>query len=162
MPISDGKYVSPTWVNGAAPALTATEMQAITDTLELVPVANGGTGATSLDTFKRNLQVPLFVKLSLTASTSAGADLRLHLVDSTQCDYARFDISDFSGGYLCATVTGAFVNNSNYTIDENTYGDFYISGIQQEDDIFYFFFNRNLHIATETLTVNVVIAKWVY
>ena len=34
MPISGGKYVSPTWHNNAAPALDAAELQAMTDTIE--------------------------------------------------------------------------------------------------------------------------------
>ena len=34
MPISGGKYVAPTWHNNAAPAIDATELQAMSDTLE--------------------------------------------------------------------------------------------------------------------------------
>ena len=33
MPIQNGKYVAPTWVNGAAPAIDATELQAISDSI---------------------------------------------------------------------------------------------------------------------------------
>ena len=33
MPISSGKYVSPTWENGHAPAINQTELQAMTDTI---------------------------------------------------------------------------------------------------------------------------------
>lgn len=39
MPIVNGQYQAPTWVNGQAPAINASEMQAISDTL-----ANYGTG----------------------------------------------------------------------------------------------------------------------
>ena len=33
MPITGGKYVSPTWENGSAPALNAAELQAMTNTI---------------------------------------------------------------------------------------------------------------------------------
>lgn len=47
MPIVNGAYVSPNWVNDTSPYINETEMNAISDTLQTVPVANGGTGATS-------------------------------------------------------------------------------------------------------------------
>lgn len=34
MPIQNGKYVAPTWVNGAAPAIDATELQAMSDSIQ--------------------------------------------------------------------------------------------------------------------------------
>lgn len=34
MPMQNGKYVSPTWVNGQPPALNATELNAMTQTIE--------------------------------------------------------------------------------------------------------------------------------
>ena len=34
MPIQNGQYVAPTWVNGNRPAINATELQAMCDTLE--------------------------------------------------------------------------------------------------------------------------------
>lgn len=49
MPISGGKYVAPTWANGSAPALSAAEMQAISDSIALLPVENGGTGVSSIN-----------------------------------------------------------------------------------------------------------------
>lgn len=36
MPIVDGKYVAPTWINKQAPAINATELNAISQTLEYV------------------------------------------------------------------------------------------------------------------------------
>lgn len=48
MPIENGKYVAPTWHNATAPAINATELQAISDTLARLPIANGGTGATTV------------------------------------------------------------------------------------------------------------------
>lgn len=37
MPIVNGKYQAPTWVNGNRPAINASELQAICDTLEGIP-----------------------------------------------------------------------------------------------------------------------------
>ena len=42
MPIMNGRYVSPTWLNNAPPAIDQTELQAITDTLENVDGGSGG------------------------------------------------------------------------------------------------------------------------
>lgn len=33
MPLTNGRYTSPTWVNGQAPAIDAAELQAMTDTI---------------------------------------------------------------------------------------------------------------------------------
>lgn len=33
MPLTNGRYTAPTWVNGQAPAINATELQAMTDTI---------------------------------------------------------------------------------------------------------------------------------
>lgn len=45
MPIVNGRYVSPTWLNNAPPAIDQTELQAITDTLaELDSGSGGGSG----------------------------------------------------------------------------------------------------------------------
>lgn len=48
MPIVNGKYVNPGWVNNTSPYINAAEMNDISNTLANVPVANGGTGKTSL------------------------------------------------------------------------------------------------------------------
>lgn len=42
MPIVNGKYQNPHWVNGGPPALDAAELNAISDTLEKVDSGNGG------------------------------------------------------------------------------------------------------------------------
>ena len=55
MPISGGKYVSPTWVNNSSPYINADELNAMSTTLALVPVANGGTGATTAANALTNL-----------------------------------------------------------------------------------------------------------
>ena len=41
-------YVNPGWVNGGVPAIDQDNLNDISNTLETVPVANGGTGATSI------------------------------------------------------------------------------------------------------------------
>lgn len=45
MPITNGAYVSPNWANNTSPYINAAELNAISDTLVRVPIANGGTGA---------------------------------------------------------------------------------------------------------------------
>ena len=72
MPISGGKYVAPTWVNGSSPAIDASEMQAITDTLELLGLENGGTGVTSLAELKQLLSIGAAAALSLPISVENG------------------------------------------------------------------------------------------
>lgn len=41
-------YVNPGWVNGAAPAISADNLNNMSNTLETVPAENGGTGRTTL------------------------------------------------------------------------------------------------------------------
>lgn len=48
MPIVDGAYQNPGWVDGTEPAINDVELNAISDSLECLPVANGGTGATTI------------------------------------------------------------------------------------------------------------------
>lgn len=55
MPIVNNAYVAPTWVNDTSPYINASEMQAMCDTIELSPIANGGTGATTASGALTNL-----------------------------------------------------------------------------------------------------------
>ena len=55
MPIENNKYVAPGWVNDTTPAINATEMNAISNTLACVPIANGGTGGTTAQAARNNL-----------------------------------------------------------------------------------------------------------
>ena len=41
MPIKDGKYKNPNWVNGGPPAIDADELNAISSTLESLDAAGG-------------------------------------------------------------------------------------------------------------------------
>lgn len=44
MPISNGKYINPGWVNGQPPAINASELNAISDTLEMLDGVGGKRG----------------------------------------------------------------------------------------------------------------------
>ena len=55
MPISNGAYVAPNWANNTSPYINATELNAISNTLQTVPVKNGGTGATTASAALTNL-----------------------------------------------------------------------------------------------------------
>lgn len=55
MPIVNGKYVNPGWVNGTTPDIDAEEMNAISNTLARVPIENGGTGAVTEKGARYNL-----------------------------------------------------------------------------------------------------------
>lgn len=47
MPISNGKYINPGWVNGQPPAINASELNAISDTLESLDAAGGSVSVRS-------------------------------------------------------------------------------------------------------------------
>lgn len=51
MPIQDGRYISPTWLNNGPPAIDQTELQAMTDTLEQLDSGTGGSGGKRYATF---------------------------------------------------------------------------------------------------------------
>lgn len=55
MPITNGAYVAPNWANDTSPYINASELNAMSNTLQTVPIANGGTGATSASAALTNL-----------------------------------------------------------------------------------------------------------
>lgn len=55
MPIENGKYVPPNWTNNTSPAINAAELNAMSTILSKIPVANGGTGATTVAAARNNL-----------------------------------------------------------------------------------------------------------
>lgn len=57
MPIVSGVYVAPTWNNGTSPYITAAELQAMSDTIAMTPVGNGGTGASTASQARTNLGI---------------------------------------------------------------------------------------------------------
>ena len=75
MPIVSGAYQAPTWVNGSSPAITATELQAMSDTLALVPIANGGTGATTPAQALQNLGALPLAGGTITGSLNVNGNL---------------------------------------------------------------------------------------
>ena len=69
MPIVNGAYVSPNWANDTSPYINDTELNAMSTTLENIPVANGGTGATTASAALANLGAE--PKASVTSKGSA-------------------------------------------------------------------------------------------
>lgn len=57
MPIVSDAYQAPDWLDGQAPAIDADELTAMSQTLEKIPVANGGTGATTASEARTNLGI---------------------------------------------------------------------------------------------------------
>lgn len=57
MPIVSGVYVAPTWNNGTSPFINASELNAMSGTLALVPVGNGGTGSNTAAGARQNLGI---------------------------------------------------------------------------------------------------------
>lgn len=56
MPVNgSGKYVAPSWHNNQPPYINASELNDISTTLACVPIANGGTGATTAASALTNL-----------------------------------------------------------------------------------------------------------
>ena len=55
MPIENGKYVAPNWTNNTSPAINASELNAMSTILTKIPIANGGTGATTAAAARNNL-----------------------------------------------------------------------------------------------------------
>lgn len=51
MPIQNGRYISPTWLNNGPPAIDQAELQAMTDTLEQLDSGTGGSGGKRYATF---------------------------------------------------------------------------------------------------------------
>ena len=81
MPIVQNKYVCPAWTNGASPAINASELLAIGETLEElsgayedgIAIANGGTGATNASDARTALGI---TPANIGALTQAVADGR--------------------------------------------------------------------------------------
>lgn len=150
MPKSNGAYISPTWVNGTDPAITPTEMQAITDTLELVPVANGGTGLATADDIKESLAVPKIECLLGGSGTALNA----------LTDFLYYYISPLTYDVSRTTLIGAYVDPS----DSDIIGEaIYVTGIirVQIEGVYLLYLNRSTDYG-EALSINIVLARWDY
>lgn len=75
MPISGGKYVAPTWQNDGSPAIDATELQAISDSLEEVDARDvtNNTSITSPITGSTNLVTMNTLRYALNRTTGVGS-----------------------------------------------------------------------------------------
>lgn len=66
MPTVDGRYVAPTWHDGAAPAINAAELQAMSDAIARADNAGApiwvGTCDTAAETTEKVVACPEFVK----------------------------------------------------------------------------------------------------
>ena len=104
MPLIDGKYVSPVWVNGGAPALDALELQGITDTVQNTQAALG------------DYQGP-FAKLGLTGDPTIGGSLgvladigNLHVWKRTVGSAVDYLVSTNRNAYTDGTSGGTTIN----------------------------------------------------
>lgn len=75
MPYTGNVYTNPHWVNNSNPAINAMEMNAISDALEKVPIANGGTFATNAADARTNLGITLANLGALAANGGTATNL---------------------------------------------------------------------------------------
>lgn len=110
MPIVNGKYVNPGWVNNSPPALSASEMNAISDTLEELS-QGGGTGGSG----KRYARI--VIGTSTAGWTASDCDYLCNGTnDSTQFTNA---ITALPGGGEIVLLDGTYQLNSNVDIEKS-------------------------------------------
>lgn len=110
MPIVGGKYVNPGWVNNSPPALSASEMNAISDTLEELS-QGGGTGGSG----KRYARI--VIGTSTAGWTASDCDYLCNGTnDSTQFTNAITALPD--GGEI-VLLDGTYQLNSNVDIEKS-------------------------------------------
>lgn len=107
MPISGGKYVSPTWANNASPAINASELQAITDTIavngaqtlaaQLYAQVNGQTAMSYTD-----LSASDYIGVADVSATTGKKILVSNLVTYLQ---NNLGYGQFASGYYAGTGT---------------------------------------------------------
>lgn len=78
MPFVNNIYTNPQWHNNSNPAIDDVELNAISDALERVPVANGGTGADNAADARTNLGITLGNLGALAANGGTATNLRVN------------------------------------------------------------------------------------
>ena len=106
MPITGGKYAAPTFVDDTSPALDASEMNAIAKTVELVSIANGGTGATSAGDARTALGI---TPANIGALAASGGNItgNLSVAGSLTVGSYATTVPITAGGTGATTVEGA-------------------------------------------------------
>ena len=129
MPIVDGKYVAPTWVNGQNPPIDAQEMQAICDSVAKNQTPTNHASLTS-QYGVGNAAKYGHVKLSDTADSSLGqtfgtaATPALVAAVETAADAAASTANQaltLAGGKADATVTGTYQGGGSYGANNKNY-----------------------------------------
>ena len=129
MPIVDGKYVAPTWVNGQNPPIDAQEMQDICDSVAKNQAPTSHASPTT-DYGVGNAAKYGHVKLSDTADSSLGqtfgtaATPALVAAVETVADGAASTANqalELAGGKADKTVTGTYIGSGSYGANNKNY-----------------------------------------
>ena len=129
MPIVNGKYVAPTWVNGQNPPIDAQEMQDICDSVAKNQAPTSHASPTT-DYGVGNASKYGHVKLSDTADSSLGqtfgtaATPALVAVVETVADGAASTANhalELAGGKADKTVTGTYIGSGSYGANNKNY-----------------------------------------
>ena len=129
MPIVDGKYVAPTWVNGQNPPIDAQEMQAICDsvakyqtpTSHASPTTDYGVGNDSKYGHVKLSDTP---DASRTAANGVAATPAMVAAVKTVADRAATTAAqalELAGGKADATVTGTYQGGGSYGANNKNY-----------------------------------------
>lgn len=114
MPIVDGKYVNPGWVNNSPPSLSASEMNAISDTLEQLSQGGGGSGG--------GTAIPCVV----IGTSASGADTSMcqYVCTGTHDEVTIAQADQYATGKKLPLffMPGTYNLDNTLTINSNTYG----------------------------------------
>ena len=117
MPINNNKYSAPTWVNGAAPALDATELQAISDQLQALANSVGGT---DVNTAAKALYSLINGASALTANDLATDD-KLGIADASGATGNNVSLQNLADFLSTIMTGGAKIQTGSY-VGTGTYG----------------------------------------
>ena len=112
MPIQNGKYVNPGWTNDTDPAMNAAEMNAISDSIAQLPIANGGTGATTVAGARNNLGLGNTNGAVPVANGGTGGSTAAQARANLGIDAANLGVLPITGG----TITGDLIIEGNTEI----------------------------------------------